>query len=453
MRIGIIVVAYNAASTLAKVLDRIPAAFIPKIADVVICDNASEDHTYLVGLGYKQVKGTTLPLTVIRNDSNRGYGGNQKVGYQWAIDHDIDIVVLLHADGQYAPEFLDQIVAPLERGEADAVFGSRMMTPGGARRGRMPLYKVIGNKTLTAFENRVAGAELSEWHSGYRAYRVDALRRIPFQANSDEYNFDTEIILQLLEAGMRIHEIPIPTYYGEEISYVNGTRYAKDIVLDVLRYRAYKAGLGSGRSTFAQASGSVAQGPGSARDRAVRWLDAARPGRTLVVGRPSDELVARVAAVSGEVDVVGTDDLAEQPTGASHYDRILIPDSLAGADDPVAVMRAAAERLTESGSIVVTVANFGHWHPRARAVTGRFAYDDSGAFAVSQPRLFTDRMLIDLAAEAGLAVRRRERIGRPDPDGRRAPITSALRSAALAASPGLFAYQLIYELEASRPTG
>jgi len=217
VRIGIIVVAYNAASTLAKVLDRIPAAFIPKIADVVICDNASEDHTYLVGLGYKQVKGTTLPLTVIRNDSNRGYGGNQKVGYQWAIEHDIDIVVLLHADGQYAPEFLDQIVAPLERGEADAVFGSRMMTPGGARRGRMPLYKVIGNKTLTAFENRVAGAELSEWHSGYRAYRVDALRRIPFQANSDEYNFDTEIILQLLEAGMRIQEIPIPTYYGEEI--------------------------------------------------------------------------------------------------------------------------------------------------------------------------------------------------------------------------------------------
>jgi glycosyltransferase involved in cell wall biosynthesis len=195
-RIGILVVAYNAASTLARVLDRIPADFRPRISDVLICDNNSEDSTYLVGLGYRH-KDPDLPITVVRNPRNVGYGGNQKVGYRWAIEHGLDIVVLLHADGQYAPEFLPQIVAPLERGEADAVFGSRMMQPGGARAGGMPLYKFVGNKVLTAFENSLVGLELSEWHSGYRAYRVDALRDIPFEANTDEYHFDTHIIVQL----------------------------------------------------------------------------------------------------------------------------------------------------------------------------------------------------------------------------------------------------------------
>jgi glycosyltransferase involved in cell wall biosynthesis len=243
--VGIIVVAYNAASTLANVLDRIPRDFIPRISEIVICDNASEDQTYLVGLGYQQVDGRCLPLNVIRNPSNLGYGGNQKVGYEWAIDHDLDIVVLLHADGQYAPEFLPEIVDALETHDCDAVFGSRMMTRGGARAGGMPLYKFVGNKVLSTFENWVVGTDLSEWHSGYRAYRVSALRQIPFARNSDEYDFDTQIIVQLHEAGKRIVELPIPTYYGDEISYVNGTRYAKDIVLDVLRYRTYKLGLGT----------------------------------------------------------------------------------------------------------------------------------------------------------------------------------------------------------------
>ena len=133
-KIGIVVVAYNAASTLAKVLDRIPPDFRSQIDGVYIGDNNSDDSTYLVGVGYQQAVGD-LPITVVRHPRNLGYGGNQQAGYRWAIDQGYDIVVLLHADGQYAPEFLPEIIKPLERGEADAVFGSRMMTPGGARRG------------------------------------------------------------------------------------------------------------------------------------------------------------------------------------------------------------------------------------------------------------------------------------------------------------------------------
>ena len=179
-RIGIIVVAYNAVSTLAKVLDRIPVDFIPRITQILICDDASEDETYLVGLGYNR---STAGGSRSRCCGTRGTSGTAAIrrsATTWAIEHDLDIVVLLHADGQYAPELLPEIVAPLERGDADAVFGSRMMTPGGARKGGMPIYKLIGNKVLSTIENRLAGAELSEWHSGYRAYSVAALRDVPF---------------------------------------------------------------------------------------------------------------------------------------------------------------------------------------------------------------------------------------------------------------------------------
>jgi hypothetical protein len=120
----------------------------------------------------------------------------------------------------------------------------RMIVPGEARKGGMPLYKYLGNRVLTRLENQIAGLELSEWHSGYRAYSVAALQELPFQHNSDGFDFDTEVLVQLKEAGKRITEVAIPTYDGEEISRLRGLRYAKDVVVDVSRYRAHKMGFG-----------------------------------------------------------------------------------------------------------------------------------------------------------------------------------------------------------------
>src|SRR5207237_5229015 len=110
-----------------------------------------------------------------RHDRNLGYGGNQKAGYRWAIEHDLDIVVLVHGDGQYAPELLPQMVAPLELGDCDAVFGSRMIDHGAARRGGMPLYIYVGNRMLTTGQNAMAGPDLSDWHAGHRPHSVPAL--------------------------------------------------------------------------------------------------------------------------------------------------------------------------------------------------------------------------------------------------------------------------------------
>lgn len=235
-RIGVLVVAYNAASTLATTLERIPVAFRHRICEVLVCDDASDDQTYLVGLGYRDSH-TDLPITVIRHETNLGYGGNQKAGYRLAAELDLDIVVLLHADGQYAPELLPDIVAPLERGECDAVFGSRMMVKGGPRAGGMPLYKYIGNRLLTSMENRALGTKLSEFHSGYRAYTVRALSGLDLTATSDGFDFDTQIIIALHSGGKRIIEIPIPTFYGDEICYVNGLSYASKVLKDVTSYR------------------------------------------------------------------------------------------------------------------------------------------------------------------------------------------------------------------------
>ena len=190
--------------------------------------------------------GTDIPLTIVRHEANLGYGGNQKAGYRYAIDHGWDIVVLLHGDGQYAPEKMPDLLAPFADDRVDAVFGSRMLDPGGARRGGMPLYKYVGNRILTRTQNVIAGVRLSEWHSGYRAYRVSALADLPFVGNSDGFDFDTEIILQLLGSHRRIVEVPIPTYYGDEISRVNGIAYARDIVLDTVRHRLGEVGFGRG---------------------------------------------------------------------------------------------------------------------------------------------------------------------------------------------------------------
>lgn len=228
-RIGILVVAYNAESTLASVLDRIPDAIAARIAEVIVLDDASADATHAVGLAYAR-PALAGKLTVRKNPVNLMYGGNQKLGYRIAMEHDLDIVVLLHGDGQYAPEVMADLLGPLERGEADLVMGSRMLVRGAARKGGMPLYKYIGNRILTTYQNLVAGTRLSEFHSGYRAYSVAALREVPLDRLTDSWHFDTQIILELRARGKRIVEVPIPTYYGDEICYVEGVPYAWNCV-------------------------------------------------------------------------------------------------------------------------------------------------------------------------------------------------------------------------------
>ena len=177
-------------------------------------------------------------MHIFKNKVNLGYGGNQKAGYKYAIKKGYDIVVLLHGDGQYAPEELAKLLKPLEEDKADMVFGSRMK--GHPLKGGMPLIKFLGNKFLTYIENIFLDLDLSEYHSGYRLYSCHALKQIPFERCSSEFHFDTDIIIQYKIKGLKIAEIPIPTYYGKEISYVNIYKYGIDVLWSIISYKLHK---------------------------------------------------------------------------------------------------------------------------------------------------------------------------------------------------------------------
>ncbi len=235
IKIGILVVAYNAESTIESTLSRIPEAFVSEIHSILISDDKSKDLTSARATNFAD--SSRLPIQVVSQPINLGYGGNQKFGYSWAIQNHWDVVVLLHADGQYAPEFIPQIVKPLLENKADAVFGSRMLNKRNALKGGMPKYKWVGNQILTFLQNKLTNQNFSEWHSGYRAYTVEALLKLNLGKLSNGFRFDTQIILELLAAKQRITEIPIPTYYGDEISHVNGLEYAREIIWDTLRHR------------------------------------------------------------------------------------------------------------------------------------------------------------------------------------------------------------------------
>ncbi|MEK6881985.1 MAG: glycosyltransferase family 2 protein, partial [Nanoarchaeota archaeon] len=180
-------------------------------------------------------------LKIIKHEQNKGYGGNQKWGYNYAIKNNFDVVVMVHGDAQYPPEQILELVDPILQDKADFVFGSRIA--GDPLGGGMPLYKFIANKFLTAAENLILRTHLSEFHSGFRAYNVHALEEIPFNKNSDGYHFDSEIIIQLVIAKKRISEIIIPTFYGDEKCHVPGIRYGLSILKILGQYSLHKTNI------------------------------------------------------------------------------------------------------------------------------------------------------------------------------------------------------------------
>ena len=243
-RVIVLMISYNAEKTVESVLQRIPIELNKFQTDVLVLDDASPDNTAKVSREFKENNPDyPFPLTILSNPVNQNIGGNLKIGFTYAIKNNYDMLCLIHGDGQYAPEELPRLIAPIASGEADTVFGSRMMEGFRALRGGMPLYKFVGNKILTWIENRMLGSNLSEFHSGLRLYSIDFLKRIPFQHNSNDFHFETEIIFQIHYAGCRFREYPIPTFYGDEISHVNGFKYAWHTVVQAVLGRAQELGL------------------------------------------------------------------------------------------------------------------------------------------------------------------------------------------------------------------
>lgn len=230
------VIAYEAEATIARVLDRLPATVAGAAPEVLVSDDASTDGTAPAARAWAE-RHPEVRLRVVRQDENLGYGGNQKAGLRWAMAEGLDAVALVHGDGQYPPEHLDALVAPIAEGRADGVSGSRMLDRGGARRGGMPLNRRIGNRALSGLQNLLTGTHLSEWHSGFRAYRVASLEEVGLDGLTDGFDLDTELTLRLLAGGGRMAEIAIPTHYGDEVSRIRTFRTGVRIIGHTLRFR------------------------------------------------------------------------------------------------------------------------------------------------------------------------------------------------------------------------
>ena len=212
-KIVVVLPAYNAGATLKKTYNEIPFYIVD---DVVIVDDASKDNTVEVArsIGIKHI---------IRHDRNKGYGGNQKSCYNKAIELGADIVIMLHPDYQYTPLLITSMASIIANDLYPVVICSRILGKG-ALKGGMPLYKYVANRFLTFTQNVLMNQKLSEYHTGYRAYRKDVLEKIPYMKNSDDFVFDNELLAQVFYFGFDIGEITCPTKYESESSSINFMR-------------------------------------------------------------------------------------------------------------------------------------------------------------------------------------------------------------------------------------
>ena len=473
-RLLILIVAYNAEKTISPVLARVPHQLAEEYdVEVLVLDDSSQDRTFEQSRDTQREGTLPFPLHVLFNPVNQGYGGNQKIGYHFAQKGGFDFVALVHGDGQYAPECLPDLVRPLRDGRADAVFGSRMLDKGGARRGGMPLYKFVGNRILSWFQNRVLGASLSEFHSGYRVYSVAALSSVPFELNTNDFHFDTEIIIQFLLSGLRIAELPIPTYYGDEICRVNGIKYAWDVTKAVLVARTQQLGLlYDRRFDCAPAAGNAQYEP---------KLDYVSPHSAALEIVPAGARVLDLGCAGGYVGamlrrrnnctVTGVDKFPLGPgvaldgfvlhdlndgfpaVKAADYDYILLLDvieHLASPETFVEQLRAAL-KFTPNTKLLVSTANIGFLVNRAMLLVGQFNYGKRGILDLTHTRLFTFESFRRLFTQSGFRVAATRGIPGPFPLALKNQTLSRavmrFNQWLIAVAPGLFSYQMFFVVE------
>lgn len=243
-KVAVVMPAYNAASTLERTVAEIDRNIVD---DIILVDDRSTDSTADLARSFG--------LHTVEHDRNRGYGGNQKTCYLTALDRGADVVVMLHPDYQYTPLLIPTLASCIVSGLYDVALGSRILG-GRALAGGMPLYKYISNRFLTAAENYMIGAKLSEYHSGYRAFSRRLLETLPLEENDDDFVFDNQMLVQAVAFGFHIAEVTCPTKYFAEassISFTRSVKYGLGVLKTAAEYRAMRAGVLS--PTFLSSSG------------------------------------------------------------------------------------------------------------------------------------------------------------------------------------------------------
>lgn len=469
LKVLVYIVAYNAAKTIVSVLKRIP----PSLAEqyqmtVLVADDCSKDSTATIAREHLD-KGYWCEAIAMRNPINQGYGGNQKIGYRYAMDNHFDAVVLLHGDGQYAPECIPMLLEPISSdASVGAVFGSRMLNKRDALRGGMPLYKFVGNQILTRFQNLILGSNLSEFHTGYRVYSVDALRKLPLALNTNDFHFDTEIIVQMLFSGAPVRELPIPTHYGDEVCHVDGMQYAWDVVKASVKARLVRLGVffdpkysvGSDvsanyvskfdfYSTHAVAlthvpDGSVVLDLGCADGYLSEKLHTDKQCRIFSVDMADSKAVAGCQYI--QCDLNGP--LPDVPWQT--LDRIVLLDVIEHLNSPEKFLEQLRHKLSGNSKVKVVVSsgNVCFFVTRLMMFLGQFNYGRRGILDITHTRLFTVASLERVLRYAAYTIEKRDYIPAPYPLAIGLNWVSRLMIAVnrflARILPGLFAYQAMY---------
>tara|TARA_B100000745_G_scaffold300144_1_gene252960 strand:+ start:3169 stop:4047 length:879 start_codon:yes stop_codon:yes gene_type:complete len=243
-KILVLIIAYNDEEFILDVLKKTQKNLYKKKSEIIVINDNSKDKTFeQIYKFIKNNKKSSTKISLVENPKNRGYGKNQKMGYLYSIVNSFDVVVMVHGDGQFGPEKLEEIIEPILKNKADAVLGSRMKKKNNALKGKMPIYKFLGNIFLTFIQNLILGSNLSEFHTGYRAYSPKKLNRVPFIFNSNSFVFDTEILIQLIMNNFKIFEIPVKTTYSTQISNLKVIPYGLSVLNAVIQFKLCKLGL------------------------------------------------------------------------------------------------------------------------------------------------------------------------------------------------------------------
>ena len=232
-KILIFIPSYNVGKKIYYVVERIPQSIFNNDITILIINDNSNDNT---DVEIKKIfENFNYKFDLIKSNKQLGYGGTQKIAFKYAIEKKFDYAVMLHGDGQYAPEEIPNFIKEYNDDTLDAVFGSRMISYRSALKGGMPIYKFIGNIILTFIQNLILNSKISEFHSGYRSFKVNSLKKIEFLNKPDYYHFDTEIIIELLSKKQKLKEIYIPTHYGDEISHLKSIPYGLNVLYSTFK--------------------------------------------------------------------------------------------------------------------------------------------------------------------------------------------------------------------------
>ena len=425
-RLGVFVISYNAERLIQDTLRRIPEDVWRAVEVVYVVDDCSMDETTRQAMDYPDPHGK---LIVFRNRINRRYGGNQKFGYQYAIDRGLDAVVMLHGDGQYAPEMLPDLFRPLVDGAADVVIGSRMIHRRDALKGGMPKYKFVANIFLTWAENFLSGLSMSEFHSGYRGYSTRFLRRIPLWENSDEWHFDTHILFQARQADAIIREIPIPTRYGDEVCHVNGISYGLNCLRSALMFRLHRWGLVrlnrydiAPRALIDSRKLDDSYSSHSIILRRLRQMKLAGD-QVLDLGFGCAAIASALRQDGAVLDGIDRDSRAIAESGPlfrhtfqndlnrladipldGKYDIILAADILQFLVDPADVLSRLKKHLVKGGLLAVALPNVVNVQPRLRILFGKFPLHHRGILEAQALHFYTLDSMRNLLTRAGWKV-------------------------------------------------